>query len=53
VTEPVIFLVTKLLFCYCSIIMKLQDNKNNDRTFRARSSACGNPQAVMCKKETQ
>jgi len=28
VTEPVIFLVIKLFFCYCSIIMKLQDNKN-------------------------
>ena len=26
--EPIIFLVIKLFFCYCSIIMKFQDNKN-------------------------
>ena len=47
--EPVIFLVIKLFFCYCSIIMKLQDNKNDDRTLRGRSSACGLPQGVIQK----
>jgi len=41
------FLVTMLCFCYYSIIMKLQDNKNDDRMLRARSSSARSGQSSM------
>jgi len=47
-------LVTMLFFCYYSIIMKLQDNKNDERTLRACSSVCGLPSAGhMCEKDNK